>query len=99
MATAVPTSSKAATSSFFGNNHSLEAEIRWALKAVESNFSYNSSTGLPELFKTMFPDSAIAQNFTLSERKSSYLVQFGLAPYFSRALVDQVRKNSATGTV
>ncbi|CAG5121814.1 unnamed protein product [Candidula unifasciata] len=43
----------------------------------------------------MFPDSAIAKkNFALSERKCSFLVSFGLAPYFTSLLETKLFKRN-----
>ncbi|CAG5135939.1 unnamed protein product [Candidula unifasciata] len=42
----------------------------------------------------MFPDSAIAKKFSLSERKCSYLVSFGLAPYFTSLLEAKLFKRN-----
>ena len=50
----------------------LDAEIMWAMKCVKSHYSYNSCQGNGELFSKMFPDSTIAKQFALSERKCSY---------------------------
>jgi hypothetical protein len=38
----------------------------------------------------MFPDSAIARNFTCGRDKAAYLAQFGLAPYFTKTLKETV---------
>ena len=40
------------------------------------------------LLRTMFPDSAIASQFTCRERKSNYVLRYGLAPYFKSALTE-----------
>ena len=42
----------------------------------------NSSANTGELFKTMFPDSQIAQKFNCGQTKCSYLITHGLATYF-----------------
>ena len=38
----------------------LSAEVLWALKTVDSHYSYKSSANTSELFRAMFPDSTIA---------------------------------------
>ncbi|KAG8175604.1 hypothetical protein JTE90_019416 [Oedothorax gibbosus] len=65
----------------------LDAEILWAIKCVLSHFSYNSCQGNAELFSRMFPDSTIAKQFALGERKCSYLISFGLAPHIKSMLL------------
>ena len=54
----------------------------WVLKTVTSHYSYKSNENVKELFKYMFPDSAIAQHFTMSESKSSYIACHGIYPHF-----------------
>ena len=60
----------------------LTAEVLWAIKTVMSHYSMNSSANTSELFKTMFPDSQIAQKFNCGKTKCSYLITHGLATYF-----------------
>ena len=36
----------------------------------------------------MFPDSNIAENFACGKTKCSYIVTYGLAPYFKSLLID-----------
>ena len=40
----------------------------------------------------MFPDSQIAQKFACGQTKCSYLIRFGLAPYFEKEVLDMVTK-------
>ena len=70
-----------------------DAEIRWTLKNVLSSFSFRSSDGLSDLFKSMFPDSAIAQKFTLQKDKCAYYINYGIAPHFRSVLVGEVQKS------
>lgn len=64
----------------------LRAEILWAMKLVMSHSSYNSFHDASSLFKAMFPDSKIGQAVTCSSSKMSYMICFGLSPYFSEHL-------------
>ena len=63
------------------------------LKTVISHYSANSCTNTGDLFKQMFPDSRIAQNFNCGKTKCSYLVCFGLAPYFHDKLMSNLRQS------
>ena len=81
-----PTTSQAAAT-----DDILRAEVMWALKVVMSHYSFNSCQNVNELFSTMFPDNPIAKAFTCSSTKCSYLVCFGLAPYFHEKLIDSAR--------
>ena len=41
----------------------------------------------------MFKDSPIARDFKLSKTKCSYVIKFGLAPYFQNVLVSEIQKS------
>jgi hypothetical protein len=86
----VSTINKPSTSEFFIKHETLKAEILWAIKVCTSHYSYNSCTDTSDLFREMFPDSKIAQNFALGETKCAYLICFGLAPYFLSSLTKQL---------
>ena len=72
----------------------VKAEIVWALKVVMSHFSLRSCLELNDLFKCIFRDSQIASKFSLSKTKCSYIINFGLAPYFSELLLSQIKASS-----
>lgn len=52
-----------------------------------SHYSCNSSAGTDKLFAKMFPDSLIAKQFKCGATKCSYLICFGIAPYFHGELM------------
>ena len=58
------------------------AEILWALKVAQSNYSYASSDGTTEIFR-MFPGET-AEHFTMSRIKISYLLSDELRPYYRK---------------
>lgn len=64
----------------------LKAELLWVMKCVDAHYSSSSTNGMNRLFKAMFPDSAIADNFQCAEKKNAYLCTFGLGPYFAHQL-------------
>ena len=35
-----------------------------------------------ELFRAMFPDSTVAEKFSLGRTKASYIINYGLAEFF-----------------
>ena len=43
-----------------------------------------------------FPDSCIAAEFSCGSNKCSYLVRFGLAPYFKELLLKRVKESEDT---
>ena len=74
----------------FQDGGKLNAEIRWVLKHVDSGYSDNSVTGSVNLFQSMFPDSKIAIMMELGKDKLKYVVNYGIAPYFTQLLREQV---------
>ena len=60
-----------------------KSEILWLLNMVMKHESFRTSDSLPRLFKTMFPDSVIADKFTMGRDKAVYSIKFGLAPVFT----------------
>lgn len=71
----------------------ISAEIRWALNSVMSHFSMRSCLNMNTLLKAMFPDSEIAKRFQMSKTKIGYFITFGLAPYFRKALLANIRNS------
>ena len=69
----------------------LSAEVLWALKCCVSHYSYKSCSDAGAIFQKMFPDSKIAQSFTLGKTKCSYILKFGIAPYVKSLLVQSVK--------
>ena len=47
----------------------VKAETLWALKCVNSNMSFASANGDGDMFRQMFPDSRIAENYKQNETK------------------------------
>ena len=69
-----------------------KAEILWALKSVVSHFPYNSAVNIVDVFRAMFPDSAIAQKMQCGPTKLSYLICFGIAPCFKQQLLNELKE-------
>lgn len=68
------------------------AECLWAMATAHLGFSFNSSQFLPEVFLSMFPDSQIAADYSLRQRKLSYVLSHGTGYYFINELIKDVRK-------
>ena len=66
---------------YFISEGTLSAEVLWTLNTVNHHHSFNSNADASKLFHRMFPDSTIAQAFGCGERKTSYMVTDGIAPY------------------
>nr|XP_055062814.1 uncharacterized protein LOC129445845 [Misgurnus anguillicaudatus] len=76
------------------NNDTWRAEILWTLKAVTSHYSNKSAENNSALFQLMFPDSVIAKSFACGEKKTSYMVNYGIAPYVKLQLLEKVKTGS-----
>ena len=57
-------------SSFIIDENTLNAEILWCLNVVKSHHTFRSCDPLKNLFKVMFPDSAVPEKFSLGKRQS-----------------------------
>ncbi|CAF1386781.1 unnamed protein product, partial [Rotaria sp. Silwood1] len=55
-------------------------------------FSYAASKNIPELFASMFPDSKIAADYAMKDRKLSYVISHGTGHFLLRELVKDVNK-------
>ena len=74
----------------------LKAEILWALKVIESHFSYNSSRNIVDLLKMMLRDSKIVEKLCLCSTKLAYLITHGLAPFFHDELLKLISSKYVT---
>jgi hypothetical protein len=68
-----------------------KAEILWALKSVQQGFSYKNSDETGKLFRSMFPDSKLAEKFSIQHSKMSYIISHGLGPYFHDRLIEDIK--------
>ncbi|CAF1285320.1 unnamed protein product [Didymodactylos carnosus] len=71
------------------------AETLWAMTVAPNGFSYNSNEYMSDIFKCMFPDSRIAQDFTMGSTKLSYAIAHETGKYFHDELVRDVGKAQA----
>ena len=73
---------------------SSEAEIYWLAKMACSNYSLRSVDHIGDLFRTMFPDSKIVSNFTLSRTSTSYMIGEGMSPHFTSLMVKDLKDSN-----
>lgn len=78
----------------FLNDDILTAEVLEAMKVVVKHFSCNSCEGLNNLYKRQFHDSEIAKHFRCGPDKCSYLITFGLAPFYRDSLIHKVSESN-----
>lgn len=77
--------------SFVTKDNILASELLWAMKLVSSHISFNSFNDAALLFQRIFDDSEKAKSMSLERAKISYLVSFGLAPYFKKMLISDLK--------
>ena len=78
-----PGASSTSTSSstldkFVVTEAATDAEIRWYPKYVVSSYLFGSCDVLADLFRSMFPDSTIAEKFCLQKNKSAYFINYDI---------------------
>ena len=79
-------------SSFVLDENTLNTEILWCMvyfNVVESHHAFRSCDSLKNLFKAMFPDSAIPEKFSL-EKDKVYTIIYGIYPAFKQKLKNMI---------
>ena len=56
--------------------------------------SYRSNKNVSAIFHSMFPDSSIAKQFACGKDKTSYIISFGIAPFFLDQLIKTLSESS-----
>ena len=74
------------------------AEIIWALTVAQNIFSANSCDAMSKIFQAMCPDSQIHRQFSLGTSKCSYVINFGLSPFFQKKLIYHIKKSQIFST-
>ena len=67
-----------------------KAEIIAALQFADQNTPFASTDNLGPCYREQFTDSRIAQNVAIGAKKMSYLVGYGLGPYFTKLTVSNL---------
>lgn len=68
----------------------VRAEIIATLHFSAQNLSFSSSQSLSACYQQQFPDSLIARHVTLGATKMSYMVSYGLGPYFRQMIIKDI---------
>ena len=71
--------------SFILDKNTLNAETVRCLNVVKSHHSFRSYDSLKNLFKVIFPDSAIPDEFCLGKDKVRYMIIYGIYPTLSKS--------------
>ena len=64
----------------------------WVLEILRNNYLYRSCIEKDQLFTFMFPDSSVAKRFQLGKTRASYVICYGVAPFFKLNLLDIVKQ-------
>lgn len=67
-----------------------EAEIRWIIRLIISNWSFESQTGVVEDFLQMFPDSNVPSKMQLGPDKISYIINEAIAPHIKQHISKEI---------
>ena len=62
------------------------------------DWSFSSSDGINDIFRTMFPGQ-ISLSISLSRTKATYLISDGLGPYFKKKLVEDINESGIYFTI
>ena len=77
--------------SYVAKESVIKAEIICVLKNIMSGFLFRSCDGISDCFKKMFPDSESVNKFSLAKTKCSYMIAYGIAPYFASLLLEDIK--------
>ena len=72
-----------------------KAEIIWATKTANDNYSFRSSDGVGDTFRAMFSNPGTLETFSMSRTKLSYAIGHGIGPVFKEELISDVRASQS----
>ena len=67
-----------------------KAKIIATLQYTDQNTPFASADNLGPCYQQQFPDSQIAKNVAIGPKKMSYVVGYGLGPYFTKLNVNNL---------
>jgi hypothetical protein len=70
-----------------------KAEAMLALTVAQRGYSFKSCDEIGNVFRYMFPDSKIAQEFNMQSKKISYVLSHGLGSYFHYELIKCLKRS------
>ncbi|CAF1540850.1 unnamed protein product, partial [Rotaria sordida] len=68
------------------------AKILWAMNAPYHGYSYLSCNESGDLFKMIFLDSKITQEFKMKQTELSHMISHDLGPFFTRDLLQDIKQ-------
>ena len=72
------------------SNQQIEAEVRWSMFVAKHNLAFLTSDHANKLFRKMFPDSKLAENFACGRTKITSIVKEALSPHYLKSVVDSM---------
>ena len=72
-----------------------KAEIIWAAKTANDNYSFRSSDGVGDTFRAMFSNPGRLETFSMSRTKLSYAIGHGIGPVFKEELISDTRASQS----
>ena len=72
------------------SNQQIEAEVRWSMFVAKHNLAFLTSGHANKLFRKMFPDSKLAENFACGRTKTTSIVKEALSPHYLKSVVDSM---------
>lgn len=76
---------------FLLKNDITTAEVLWCIETVMSHKSLRIAEKDMIILKRMFWDSEIAKKMQLKKDKIGYVIMFGIAPFFNKALINNLK--------
>jgi len=73
----------------------LQAEIIWAAKTANDNYSVRSSDGIGATFRAMFINPETLETFSMSRTKLLYAIGHGIGPVFKEKLISDLRASQS----
>ena len=64
----------------------LHSEVIWLAKVSSCNYSFRSVDKSGDTFRAMFPDSKVADGFSMSRTRASYIIGEGRGPHFTQVI-------------
>ena len=72
-----------------------KAEIIWAAKTANDNYSFRSSDGVGDTFRAMLSNPGRLETFSMSRTNLSYAIGHGIGPVFKEELISDVRASQS----
>ena len=76
-----------------------KAEMITTMQYAAQNIPFSNAENLSACYQEQFPDSLIAKNVSIGPNKVSYVVRYGLRPYFIQLTVKDIAEGKSFFTL